>query len=412
LALDVFCGNFAKTTNTTVPVDQAITGVGFTSKLVIPYASLRTADGIAGEDSAIMFGASDGTNDSVACAISEDAVGTMNSSHYQSNSECVAIPVVSGTTPTSLATMKSLDSDGFTLTWGTNTAVATKINFICLGGTDLEVEVGELAIQSGTGVKNYTTTLKSADMVFLFSAGADGAGDNSVFFIGAGKTSTNRWSYSLRNDDGAASSEAEERFSQTHIMQMISAGAGGLIDSYDLDELDATNGIKLDQEVKGGATRVVQYILLKGANLDFSLGSETMPTGTGTQATTVTGTPKVLMNFPSFVTTLDANKDDIKTGIGGTDGTNQNAIAFSELGAAADPSDVGGGNESDETLLVTTPPATLEKEANISSFNDGDFTLDYTTANATAGFFGWWTIGGPAALPVATPKLINNALIF
>lgn len=121
---------------------QAITGVGFQPKALFIFSSYTATNNVLAEnwwlsymvtDGVTTFGRSSMTNNYNA----GPAVGTAGFS-YQAN----ALPVIGisgGGTSTlkALATLTSLDADGFTLNWTTNDGGTTQTFFyLALGGTD------------------------------------------------------------------------------------------------------------------------------------------------------------------------------------------------------------------------------------------------------------------------------------
>jgi hypothetical protein len=125
-------GSFNKSV-TGAPTDQGVTGVGFTPKALF-FVATGTAAGIqSGTGSKIVIGASDGTSHAVTADQSDSNVTPTNIAAVDSSTRAFIRANNSSKTVNAQCVVKTLDSDGFTLTWDINDATATPIGYVAFG---------------------------------------------------------------------------------------------------------------------------------------------------------------------------------------------------------------------------------------------------------------------------------------
>src|SRR5215471_1213916 len=197
-------GTFTKSTNTSVPNDQAVTGVGFQPKVLLLFLLPQTATGNS-SDQAFGMGMCGSAADVQASAQwSDDAVST-TAAVFRAETKAIASAASSGGTTVCLADLKSFDSDGFTLTWTRNdSSLAYEIFYIAIGGNDItNVKLHKPTAQSGTGNKDYTGVGFQPDIIFFFYPAGSGAGSLSAnganlnFGWGAAISSSKRWAQAI-----------------------------------------------------------------------------------------------------------------------------------------------------------------------------------------------------------------------
>lgn len=143
-------GTFTARTSTGA---QAITGLGFTPKLVLIWgirqASVDPLVAARG-DYAVGFGAADGVTE---FAFSFAASNSLNEAHSSKENNRVIHIDLSDGTPAGSATMSSLDSDGFTLDWQTANTGSMIFQYLAFGGadiTDIAIVQHEFDLTSGS----------------------------------------------------------------------------------------------------------------------------------------------------------------------------------------------------------------------------------------------------------------------
>lgn len=126
-------GSFLKSTDTGVPVTQAVTGVGFEPSALLLTSVAHNATTAVSSFAAWNMGAGDGTNERTTVQFDADSQATTDAESLWKNDKVLATQDnVSGSVDAE-ADLTSLDSDGFTLNWTTNgDSEATQILFLCL----------------------------------------------------------------------------------------------------------------------------------------------------------------------------------------------------------------------------------------------------------------------------------------
>jgi hypothetical protein len=135
--IELKLGTFDKSINTSVPVDQAVTGLGFNPSVLLFMHSCQTVFNSIASNIKAGFG--------IASAAAEFAVH-INSEHAQTPSDVDGLVktdkcLVAAANHTQVidaeADLKTLDTDGFTLTWTTNNAIAYKIAYLAFSDSDV-----------------------------------------------------------------------------------------------------------------------------------------------------------------------------------------------------------------------------------------------------------------------------------
>jgi hypothetical protein len=128
----VKAGNFLKSTGG-APASQSVTGVGFTpgALFLASFQDVTQANPVANTRGGI--GAGDGTTEGSSAVTDTDALGT-TSVHAIDKTSKVFMKVNNDTPAINAeADISSMGSDGFTLNWTTNDAVATQMLYLALG---------------------------------------------------------------------------------------------------------------------------------------------------------------------------------------------------------------------------------------------------------------------------------------
>ncbi len=116
----------------TVAENKAYTGVGFTPDVVLLAGSTNTALGTGAGTGAMFVGGADGTRELGVSCRDEEAAGTSNASSYADTSNLVHCEF-DDATQDAIASLSSLDSDGFTLNFSDASASARKWLAVCVG---------------------------------------------------------------------------------------------------------------------------------------------------------------------------------------------------------------------------------------------------------------------------------------
>src|SRR3989344_9011054 len=126
-------GNLTKSTNTAVPVDQAITGWGYDHDAGgVEFASgVKTTESAGSTDTRFAYGAWDGAHEQ-AILVTDPQVATANADSRIMTDKVLAI----GTADAAVlaeADGKTIDDDGVTVTWTTNNDQAYRMGYWSIG---------------------------------------------------------------------------------------------------------------------------------------------------------------------------------------------------------------------------------------------------------------------------------------
>jgi hypothetical protein len=129
-------GSFVKTTGG-APASQSITGVGFRPGVVLltSFQDITQANPVA--HSRFGFGASDGAAQGSTALADENSVNTSDVDSIDKSSKAFVKVNNSTSVINAEADLTSLDTDGFTLNWTTNDAVATEILYLAFARLDV-----------------------------------------------------------------------------------------------------------------------------------------------------------------------------------------------------------------------------------------------------------------------------------
>lgn len=126
-------GVFNKSTNTSVPVAQQISGIGFTPKSTIFMSVMAPANASVQDHTRIAIGASDGTNEGCASWKSEDNSANADVDTITSNTKAIQISNNDTTSIEAEADVSSFAPDEINLSWTTNNNVATEVVYMAFG---------------------------------------------------------------------------------------------------------------------------------------------------------------------------------------------------------------------------------------------------------------------------------------
>lgn len=159
MALSAKVSAFNIDTTKTLGQTQAVTGVGFTPKVLIFWwcGSTNSADEVVAGTTRFGYGyTTSSAQFRCLTGISIDAQGTSDTGKSMRDDSCIAILSTTSTMDGKM-TLSTFDSDGFTLTVTDQFASAYRIGYLALGGTDItNAKAGTYTTVNTTG--NQSTT--------------------------------------------------------------------------------------------------------------------------------------------------------------------------------------------------------------------------------------------------------------
>lgn len=385
MALSAKVGSFAKPV---VTGNQAVSGVGFQPNTLIMFGNYQTADGSATGQARIGLGFSDGTGNEVI----SNQKGPSNFQCIQVSTKNYSLSLGGGQIASS--SLSSFGVDGFTNNWTTSNAVATIVNYIALGGSTITnskvlnntaATVGGNQVFSGVGFKPdaviITTMINTAAaggyIGYSFSILGNTSYSNSYSIAGAGSfimasAQTNNACLSVDNATDAITAQAS------------------------LVSLDA-DGFTLNWSIANAAAIKLHILCIKGPNI--KVGVLNQPNGAGTQAISGVGfTPKCLLltstGRVSSATVQTADKSAIM--FGAASGTTERGC-ISNLSAGTVAGDFIEYLSRTKVIQMMdfNSPYSILAAADLNSFDVDGFTLNWTSADATAREVIYLAIGEP-----------------
>lgn len=378
---------------------QAFTGVGFLPKCLLLFNSaLSTASAFATEAAnmytMVGLGVSS-TERAVAGGSAENGVGAANADSYR---WLFTDRVLHQTQPNATGTvlwnvgMVSLDADGFTLT--KTTAVANRTLYMAFGGTSLtNVKVGGGTVTSGTGAISFTGVGFRPDLLIFLVKPTSGNGDheNAQMAMGWANGLTQAGWSCFYDDESSPTNSVGVLLPDTAV---ITTSAAGISNSAQLSTMDS-DGFTLNRLVSSGVNYAMAYMAFKFSDIVTKIGVETQGTSTGTKATTgLSQTPQAMLLGGASRVAGTSTTDHFRGFLGATDGTTFLCNAYSAEDAETTSRTIRSHKEKIAAAVrnaAGTP--TTDAEADFTSFAADTFTIDWTTADATAREFSYLAFG-------------------
>lgn len=413
------------TSRTTTGTD-VITGVGFQPKIILFFSTADfAADDTFAADYNFRFGVATDTtaaNQAAMASYSQDATGGVSNSDRLWYSSGPLLREV-GSSATVQGAVSAIGSDGFTVNWTLADGSTHRIYYICIGGTDItNVKSGTLTTPTATGSVAYTQPGFKPDFLLLWgneSTTASPAIPGATIGLGYATSSTSQVSQSTASSSSVSTRDTARYQRSDNVIcfveldsDSVNAGAfGGGLTSMD------TNGFTCNwtTSATAGRSKSFGYLAVKGGN--WKVGSGTSKTSTGTQAYTGVGFQPSGVIFSSVCnsssTAINANN---RISFGGGSSSSDNRCVFAGDADGGTNSVTATIQKSAKCISVITEAAThtsstVNAEASISTLDSNGFTLNWSTASATAFEFLYVAVGGTAAAQNITKTLTETVTI-
>lgn len=375
----------------------ATTDPGFQPKGLIIFNGLQTAAG-GSQDAQWSLGvASSNSTERGAGWNSDNNTASSDVVRYFSTTEIIRNLTAGTTTANVTATLTSLDATGFTPNFGTLTTTSPKYNYFAFGGTDItNVATGSFAAAASTGNKAVTGVGFQPDIVFLFSTlqtAAGQANSNSQYGFGV-MHSSGQWTFGGKAQNAQATMNTSRLFDNTKCLAMPLTTTNGVFWDASYVSMDS-DGFTINQTTTDGTLLLIGYLAIQGGQ--WKVGTETQKTSTGTKATTGVGfTPSAILFGSSVDTQTAGTADHNRQMFGVTTGASNNTALFagdSDATANAVASTIMSATKCIVMATEAGASPTTQAEAALSSFDSDGFTLNWSTADATARVFGYVAMG-------------------
>lgn len=375
MALQAFTGNFTQPIVTNASF--AVTGVGFTPKALILYATDQIATGIStgwGQ----YYGMATSTTNRVGISNSQ-TTATNTGSRAHDSTKCFIVVSAAGTT-TVAADLVSFDADGFTLNFSTVSATARVIGYQALGGSDLTNAFIKAFLPAASNTaQGFTGVGFKPDAALLISAQVGAATQTDTgamgLSLGFAVSSTKRAALEVQQNSATESVQKV-----TKVVEKSSSGGTitmeGDFTSFDVDGFTITFSTTTSVKeifalcLKGGQYNVTSF------NQKVTTGSQAI-TGVGFQPVGIMLASVNLVTAAAIVTTSSRLSFGTATG----------SAARASIWA-------GGGNagiQDNDTdtgkiinMITEGASPTTNASADLTSLDNDGETLNWSTADATA----------------------------
>jgi hypothetical protein len=394
MALSVKVGTFNLNTTTG---SQSVTGVGFEPVALIIYWTAQTSDDNSTANAFSSIGAATSSTDEwgEACIAQHNQTTTQTVSRRGTT---FLFGIDTAGTINVQGSFTSFDADGFTFNITTSNAQAYRIGYIALGGADITgAKATRVTQTAGTGTEAFTGTGFQPTLLMVVK----GNNSNSDLAI-AGAFRSIGWANAMQQASISVTSQDNVADSNTHGIlrsdRLVShINATGTLISASLDSFDA-DGFTLDRHESTAANATLSYLALAGT-FSSAIGVDTQKTTTGTKSTIGIGVlPKVVFFGSAHRASSSSVTAEAFQSTGAADGTSQNVAGRTDHDALG--SSQGGKTYSTAKVLrhITVeagagPTITTVSEADVDSLDGNGFTLDWTTADATAREFFYMAMG-------------------
>jgi hypothetical protein len=425
MALSCKQGSFAKSTGAN-GTTQEIT-IGFQAKAIIFWCE-RTFTGSHEGYSGALRG-SIGFCDASAVASGSKAIGNCSDDggaasdtrRIGRDANCI-VAGGAGTGFNQYSYVSAISSTSFTLTHELNdTGTAFTIHYFAIGGDDItDTKADTFATILTTGNQSITSLSFQPDFVLMLSVQDPTATTNptsGTANIGMATGSSNQGAISIAEEDARNPTDTWRYQRTDKCIVMLSPSAGSIQGEAEFTQFTST-GFDINWTDAMPNATIVYFLAIKGGNP--IIGNFLQPTSTGIQTyNTVSGkTPKAVMIFSVNNTATTSVANNSRLSIGGTDGTDEGCIWYGDTDnvtpaivarRVVTTKAIGLSTEADDATLSTT-----DAEADIDSFNSGNFKLNWTTADATQREILFFALSeGPTTYPITINEsavTINDTL--
>lgn len=389
---------------------QTISDPGFQPKAIIVMNGQQASTGGAANAQMNVGIATPYTTQFSSGYNSLDNVGTSDITRYNSSTNIINTLDAGATTNALIAPLTAFTNSGFTLNWTTLDTASPLLNYLALGGQDItNVYSGSVALNTSTGNQSVTGVGFQPDIV-IFSgtihASFAAQQNASQYFFGAIDASGNQWSVTQKSQHSSAAANTNRAFSdQAHVI-MTQTAADNFAHKQSYVSMDS-DGFTFNIGTAVGLASIVEFLAIKGGS--WKVGTDTQKTSTGTKATTGIGfTPKGVIFGSVGDTGTDAVATNARLSLGFSTGASNNVAIWTGDEDAADPM-VANSYMTNSAAIVaatagTSATPTVAALGKIDSFSSGTFTIDWTTADATARRFGYIAFGDNYVAPAGNAK--------
>ena len=369
----------------------------FQPKGLIFWGNDLTADG-NGAHARGFFGAADGTNQRAVAFGYQDNNGATVAHRRQADAVCITILEEGTPTVAATASLTSMDSNGFTLSWTVTVATARVVNVLGLGGDDIDYFTVGSFTNNTTGQDRTVTGLASQpSLVLLFSVDHNTQNSNvtdSVFMLGAASGADNEACMVHYAPTGQGAGDTQSTQRSDRILRVIigdlSIHREGHLTAFTSD------GFTVNFDVGSSYQGIFNFVAIGGGR--HHVGVADQPASSQTQSITAPGWKPVGALLGSFNKVANtAGTAGARGSVGAAVSTTQRAATWFGMQDAADPTVADQSLDSDEVIVMKTEGTpTLDAEADLGGFTASGADLAWNVVDGTARQFFYWMFSGDA----------------
>ncbi len=415
MALDSFVGAFNLGTGVATTT-IAVTGTGFTPKLVIFFWSGNTSatDSVAGGNSQPGLGWASGTTSRSAMTnVCEDGSGSGDADRNILSDACICF-LDGGGASDGKADLQSFDSspDGFTLVIDEQfTTADLRIGYLALGGADLtNIDIGNFARATTTGDQTVTGVGFQPDVVLLMSniKNAEGAATGGYFTAGFMDASNDFTVMNYTRNNRSTTEVNSYGFAGEVLVEPKFNSDGTINTRGTVTSLDA-DGFKINWiEIAAGAP-LIFYLALKGPSVAIG----TVATRTDSNDIAVSGLSfqpdaVMFMSHCLALSTVDAADDNGRLSIGAFSATTERAAVGVLSRDGLGTSQTATGVEHDGVYMRINDSDAIDAVMDIKSIESGGFTCVMDDTDSAAHGVGYLALGPAPAAGSGIPLIMHH----
>lgn len=377
--------------------DKTVTGLAFQPKAVLGFYNNQTGVGTSA-DAHIGVGMSGIANEDLSTyhnsldnsATSDVTRSILNSAYWKTT-------VGGATTARVTGTMSTFTSDGFTINTTANVTSAI-LPYLALGGSDITNSVaGQIAMPNSTADFSVTGLGFQPDVIFLsvILLATNGTANNNNSFCFGVANSSGQWCSSVKSQNAQATMNTSRAFYDNRCAVVLQSTGDTAVDEIGFVSMDA-DGFTLSHPVNSTGGYLINYLAIKGGQ--WKIGNLAQPSSTGNQSVTgMTFEPVGTLFSHASYETANSPVATARMGIGGATGTgDERAIWMGDRDNVPD-SIANQRYATDKVIIMyaeaTSAGATVQAEADYVSNNSDGFTINWSTADATARKVGYVSFG-------------------
>lgn len=393
MAFNAKVGTFAGRSS---PGTVTVTGVGFTPKIVFILAAESTTWDtfttpiyhVVG----VAVGSGIGQQRTQSVGAEWDGVAFFD---HNTRRERRGGEVISEITPAfgfaqQFAALSSFNSDGFVISFSLVAGIRN-YSYLALGGSDLSVAIGTTNWPTSTG-NQAVTGVGFQPSVVWFTAGTDFiSGESSTHPGGAishgwidqdGRQGCSGW-----HNRANVTTADNHRYQRTDkCIAVHDSTAGTIVGEAEAVSMDS-DGFTINWTTAPAAVAGYSWVALGG--IVGHVGSLTQPTSTGTQDVTgLDTTPIVTLLQSAGAVASSSLQDSVRYSLGWGDASASGSLWSGDNDATTLGTNRANRRLSNTSAVIAAAPTgisagTLEAAAAVDSFAANQFTLNWTTADAT-----------------------------